>query len=114
MVTMKFLIALAFAAPMLAQNCTWVVTPTSIPISADTNTGTIHVTQTQGSACGNYSASTQTPWLHITSLPAGTPGTDVTFSAEQNLAATPRSGIMTIATQTVTVTQAGASCACRV
>jgi uncharacterized protein (TIGR03437 family) len=111
MVTMKFLIALAFAAPMLAQNCTWVVTPTSFSISADTYTGTVHVTQTQGSACGNYSASTQTPWLHITSLPAGTPGTDVTFSAEQNLAATARSGIMTIATQTVMVTQAGASCA---
>ena len=53
----------------------------------------------------------QTTWLHITSGPSGTPGTDVTFSVDQNLAATPRSGVMTIATQTVTVTQAGASCA---
>jgi uncharacterized protein (TIGR03437 family) len=108
---MRFLIALAFAAPLFAQNCTWVVTPTSFSISADTYTGTVHVTQTQGSACGTYSATTQTPWLHITSQAAGTPGVDVTFSVEQNLAATPRSGIMTIATQTVTVTQAGASCA---
>ena len=48
MVTMRFLIALAFAAPMFAQNCTWVVTPTSFSISADTYTGTVHVTQTLG------------------------------------------------------------------
>ena len=111
--TMKFLIALAFAAPLFAQNCTWVVTPTSFSISADTYTGTVHVTQTSGSSCGNYQATVpvQTSWLHINSGPSGTPGTDVTFSADQNLAATPRSGVMTIATQTVTVTQAGASCA---
>ena len=111
--TMRFLIALAFAAPLFAQNCTWVVTPTSFTISAATYTDTVHVTQTQGSACGTYSASVpvQTNWLHITSLATGTPGTDVTFQVDQNLAATPRSGIMTIATQTVTVTQAGASCA---
>jgi uncharacterized protein (TIGR03437 family) len=71
------------------------------------------VTQTQGSACGTYSATVpvQTPWLHINSGPTGTPGTDVAFSADQNLAATPRSGVMTIATQTVTVTQDGAKCA---
>jgi uncharacterized protein (TIGR03437 family) len=112
-VTMRFLIALAFAAPLYAQTCTWVVTPTSFSISAATYTSTVHVTQTQGSACGTYSATVpvQTSWLHINSGPTGTPGTDVTFSADQNLAATPRSGVMTIATQTVTVTQAGASCA---
>ena len=34
-VTMRFLIALAFAAPLFAQNCTFVVTPTSFHISAD-------------------------------------------------------------------------------
>ena len=105
--TMRFLIALAFAAPLFAQNCTWVVaaplfgqgtcswvvTPTSFNISAATSTDTVHVTQTQGSACGTYSASVpvQTNWLHITSLATGTPGTDVTFQVDQNLAATPRS-----------------------
>ena len=33
-VTMRFLIALAFAAPLFAQNCTFVVNPTSFRISA--------------------------------------------------------------------------------
>jgi uncharacterized protein (TIGR03437 family) len=110
---MRFLLALAFAAPLCAQ-CTYVVDPPSFPnIGAATFTGTVQVTQTPGSACGNYSVSvpTQYPWLHITSGVSGTPGdAGVSFIADANPNATPRSGFMTIALINVTVTQAGANC----
>ncbi|MCX6630646.1 MAG: hypothetical protein NTW28_23770, partial [Candidatus Solibacter sp.] len=110
---MRFLIALVLAAPLFAQPCTYVVTPASFSISAAQTTGTVRVTQTPGSACGNYSATvpTQFPWLHITSPVGGAPGSDVTFTADVNQGAAPRSGLMKIALQDVTVNQAGANCA---
>jgi uncharacterized protein (TIGR03437 family) len=114
MVMMRFLFALAFVAPLLAQNCTYVVDPPSLSIGAATFTGTVHVTQTPGSACGSYTAtvSPTATWLHITSGVSGTPGdSGVTFTAEQNLSASSRAGALFIALQTVTVTQAGANCA---
>src|ERR1035437_4445881 len=108
---MRFLIALAFVAPLFAQPCTYVVNPASFSISAASTPGSILVTQTPGSACGNYSATTQTPWLHITSDVSGAPGSSVTFIADANLSAIPRIGALSIALQTVTVAQAGANCA---
>ena len=109
----RFLAALAFAAPLCAQ-CTYVVDPPSFPnLTAATFTGTVHVTQTPGSACGPYSVSvpTQYPWLHITTGPSGTPGdAGVSFIVDANPNATARSGFMTIALINVTVTQAGANC----
>lgn len=109
---MRFLIALAFAAPLFAQAC-FIVDPPSFRFNAATYTGTVQVTQTPGSACGTYSATVppQFPWLHITSGPSGTPGdSGVSFTAEQNLNATERSGFMVIALTNVTVTQTGANC----
>ena len=114
MVTVKFALALIFAAPLFAQNCTYVVTPASFSISAATTLGTVHVTQTPGSACGNYTATVdliQYPWLHITSGYGGAPGTDVTFTADANLTATASVGVISISgQQNVTVTQAAAIC----
>jgi uncharacterized protein (TIGR03437 family) len=106
---MRFLIALAFAAPLFAQPlCTYVVDPPSFSISAASTPGTVHVTQTPGSACGNFSATTQTPWLHLTSGSVGTPGgPGVTFTADANPLPTQRSGLMVIALTNVVVTQAG-------
>src|ERR1035437_735198 len=110
---MRVLIALAFAAPLFAQSTCFVVDRPSFAITAATFTGTVKVTQAPGSACGgDYTASTQTPWLHITSGPSGTAGdSGVTFVADANLGASPRAGTLSIAVQTVTVTQAGANCA---
>src|ERR1019366_8762034 len=107
---MRFLIALAFVAPLFAQPCTYVVNPASFSISAASTPGSVLVTQT-GSACGNYSATTQTPWLHITSDVSGAPGSSVTFIADANLSAIPRIGVLSIALTNVTVAQAGANCA---
>ena len=105
---MRFLIALAFAAPLCAQTCA-VDPPSFDNISAATFTGTVHVTGT----CGTYSVNvpSQFQWLHITSAVSGTPGdAGVTFIVDQNQGASSRAGFMTIALQTVTITQAGANC----
>jgi len=107
---MRFLAALAFAVPMFAQNCTFVVTPPSFHITAEATPGLVKVTQTAGSACGNYSATVpiETNWLHITSGPSGVVGdSGVTFTADANPGAVARAGSMVIATQVVTVTQDG-------
>jgi uncharacterized protein (TIGR03437 family) len=111
---MRFLIAVAFAAPLCAQ-CTYVVDPPSFnDLSAATFTGTVHVTQTPGSACGPYSVNVpaQYQWLHVApEKVSGTPGDGgVAFTVEQNPNATARSGYMTIALVNVTVVQAGANC----
>ena len=111
MVIMKFAIALVFAAPLFAQTCTYVVTPASFSISAATTPGTFTVTQSAGSACGPYLATTQTPWLHINEPSGGAPGTSISFTADANLSATARTGLISISGQVnVTVTQAGAIC----
>jgi uncharacterized protein (TIGR03437 family) len=113
---MKFLLALAFAAPLFAQttNC-YVVTPPSFNhLSAATYTSTVHVANAPGQACGNYNVNVppQFDWLHIQGdKVSGIPGDlGVSFTVDQNQYATARSGFMTIALQTVTVFQDGAVC----
>ena len=89
----------AFVAP-----CTYSIAPTSQAMPALGGTGTVTVTTT--SACA-WTASSNVPWLTITSGASGTgPGT-VGFSAAVNIAGS-RSGTLTIAGQTFTVTQAAA------
>ena len=108
---MRLLIALAFAAPLFSQTCKYVVTPTVFNITADTTPGTIQVTQTPDSNCGPYLATTSVPWLHIDpNTGGGLPGTFVNFIADANLGAAPRSGIMQVALQNVTVNQGPANC----
>ena len=112
---MKFLLALAFAAPLFAQTNCFTVDPTSFSISAATYTSTVHVANAPGQACGNYNINVlpQFNWLHIQGdKVSGIPGDlGVSFTVDQNPYATARSGFMTIALQTVTVFQAGAVCA---
>ena len=109
---MRFLIALAFAAPLLAQNCEYVVTPSEISVPADGQTpGSILVTEKPGTACGSYLATTSVPWIHIDqNTGGGLPGSKVNFTVDANLGAAPRSGVMTIALKAVIVKQDGAKC----
>ncbi|MEO8596335.1 MAG: BACON domain-containing carbohydrate-binding protein [Candidatus Solibacter sp.] len=108
---MRLLIALAFAAPLFSQTCKYVVTPTVFNIGADTTPGTVQVSQTFDSNCGPYLATTSVPWLHIDpNTGGGLPGSSVNFIADANLGASPRSGVMQIALQNVTVNQGGANC----
>jgi uncharacterized protein (TIGR03437 family) len=109
---MRFLIALALAAPLLAQNCKYVVTPSEFTVpAADQSPRSVLVTQTPGSSCGLYLATTMVPWIHIDpNFSGGLPGTSVNFTVDANLGAAPRSGVMQIALETVAVKQDGAKC----
>ena len=89
----------AFVAP-----CTYSIAPTSQSVPALGGTGTVTVTTT--SACA-WTASSNAPWLTITSGAAGTGNGTVGFSAAVNIAGS-RTGTLTIAGQTFTVTQAAA------
>ena len=84
--------------------CTFSIAPTSQNVPAIGGTGTVTVTTT--SACA-WTASSNAPWLTITSGAAGTGNGSVGFSAAVNIAGS-RNGTLTIAGQTFTVTQAGA------
>lgn len=86
----------AFVAP-----CTYAISPTSQNMPVLGGTGTVTVTTT--SACA-WTASSNAPWLTITSGATGTGSGTVGFSAAANVAGA-RSGTLTIAGQTFTVTQ---------
>ena len=88
----------------VAAPCTFVIAPASQTVPALGGTGTVTVTTT--SACA-WTASSNAPWLTITSGAAGTGNGSVGFSAAVNIAGS-RNGTLTIAGQTFTVTQAGA------
>ena len=87
----------AFVAP-----CSYLIAPTSQSVPAPGGTGTVTVTTT--AACA-WTAISNAPWLNITSGAAGTGNGTVGFSATANTAGA-RTGTLTIAGQTFTVTQA--------
>jgi uncharacterized protein (TIGR03437 family) len=104
--------ALLFTAPLFAQStCTLVVTPSSFAISASTYTADIAVTQPAGSDCGNFSVTSQAPWIHITAGQTGGPVPGkVSFTADSNPSGQSRSAVIRISTQNVTINQDGAAC----
>lgn len=86
----------AFVAP-----CTYSISPTSQTMPVLGGAGTVTVTTT--SAC-TWTATSNAPWLTITSGASGTGNGTVGFTAAVNIAGA-RSGTLTIAGQTFTVTQ---------
>jgi hypothetical protein len=85
----------------VAAPCTYAISPTSQTMPVLGGTGTVTVTTT--SACA-WTATSNAPWLTITSGASGTGNGTVGFSAAVNVAGS-RSGTLTIAGQTFTVTQ---------
>jgi hypothetical protein len=87
-----------------ASGCVFVVAPTSQTIGGGGGSG-LPTTVTTSLGC-SWTATADTSWLHITSGASGTgPGT-VTFTADPySGGGNSRSGNLTIAGQTVTVTQ---------
>jgi len=86
----------------VAPACTYSIAPTSQSFTALGGAGTVAVTTT--SACA-WTASSNATWLTITSGATGTGNGSVGFSVAVNIAGA-RSGTLTIAGQTFTVTQA--------
>jgi hypothetical protein len=86
--------------------CTYAINPTNANVDAGGGTGSVDVTTQDGCS---WTAVSNDDWIHVTSGGSGTgPGT-VDYSVSANTGPE-RTGIMTIAGQTFTVTQAGGGC----
>jgi Zn-dependent metalloprotease len=84
--------------------CSFSITPTSASFAAAGGTGSVSVTATAGCS---WSAASNATFITITSGSSGTGNGTVNYSVANNAATTSRTGTMTIAGQTFTVTQAG-------
>jgi hypothetical protein len=93
----------------LATTCPCNPSLSSTHASFDAPGGSGSVTVTGSGGC-DWIATSQAAWITITAETSGDgPGT-VSYSVAANPSATPRRGTLTIAGQTYTVSQAGASC----
>jgi Zn-dependent metalloprotease len=84
--------------------CTYSINPTSASYAAAGGSGS--VTVTTGSTC-NWTAVSNTTFITITGGASGTGNGTVTYTVASNPGTTSRTGTLTIAGQTFTVTQAG-------
>lgn len=89
-----------------ASGCTYTVAPTSLAVPAAGGARTVAVTAASG--CG-WTATSHADWITITAGASGSGNGAVAFQASA-LSAGSRSSTMTVAGQTVTVTQSAPSC----
>lgn len=87
--------------------CAYSISPGSQPVPAGGGGGTVAVNT--GAEC-SWSAQSNAPWVTVTSGASGTGAGTVAFAAAANGGTLPRTGTMTIAGQTFTVTQDGVPC----
>ena len=81
--------------------CNYSLSAASASLPASASSGTVTISSV---AC-NWAAASNAGWLHLTSGSAGNGNTDVVYSADANTGPA-RTGTLTIADQTLTVTQA--------
>lgn len=93
------------AAFTATQQCTFSINPTSQNFTSSAGSGSVSVTA--GAGC-NWTAASNAAWITVTSGAAGTGNGTVNYSATANTGAA-RTGIVTIAGQTFTVTQEAAN-----
>jgi hypothetical protein len=84
--------------------CSFSISPTSASVAAASSSGTVTVTATAGCS---WTAVSNASFITITSGASGTGNGTVGYSVAANVATTSRTGTLTIAGQTFTVTQAG-------
>jgi hypothetical protein len=85
--------------------CTYQLTPTSVSVPAEGGEATARLDT--ASHC-TWTATSQADWLTVVSGASGSGGVDLRVVASVNTASTARTGVVAIAGQTLTVTQAGA------
>ena len=85
-----------------ASGCTWSIDPASSSVAAGGGTGSVSVTSAAG--CG-WSATSNDPWITVTSGATGSGNGSAGYSVDANPGA-PRSGTITIAGHTFTVNEA--------
>ncbi len=86
--------------------CSYSVTPEARPADASGGNGTIAVMTASGCS---WTAVANNNWLQITSASSGSGNGQVTYTVQPNSSVNSRTGSLTIAGQTFTVNQAGAS-----
>jgi hypothetical protein len=97
----------AFTVTQAAPACSFLIAPTSQPVTAAGGTGMpIGVTTIAGCA---WTATGNVPWITVTAGASGTGSGSVSFSVAANTGAA-RTGTLTIAGQTLTVTQQAVAC----
>jgi hypothetical protein len=94
-------------AVLRAGGCTGTLSGTSASVAAAASAGS-SVSVTTGSTC-TWVATSNVSWITLTAGSAGSGNGNVTYSVAANTSTTPRTGTLTIAGQTFTVTQAGAT-----
>jgi len=85
-----------------APTCTYSINPTSITVGSDKVSG-LTVAVTAGAGC-SWNATSQAGWLHISGTNSGSGNGTVTYNVD-DAKNPPRTGTLTIAGQTLTVTQ---------
>jgi Putative binding domain, N-terminal len=85
-----------------AGSCAYNVTPTSFTVGPISGTRTVSVVA--GTQCG-WSSTPQATWISVTSGASGSGIGAVTFDFEGNPSSTPRTGVLTIGGQSVTISQ---------
>jgi len=86
--------------------CTYSISPTSGTFGASGGSGVVSVTA--GAGC-SWTAASNISWITITSGASGSGGGTAGYSVAANTSSTSRTGTLTVAGQTHTVTQAGAA-----
>ena len=97
-----------FSVNQAAAACTYALAPTSQSVVASGGTGSTAVTRLAG--CAWTGVSNHTSWLTVTSGASGSGTGTVAFSASANPTTSPRTGTITIGSQTFSVNQAAAAC----
>src|SRR5262249_27060435 len=90
-----------------SSSCTFSIAPTSQSFASTGGTGSTNVTA--GAGCP-WSAVANDSWLRITGGASGNGNGSVNYSVDANTSTSPRSGTLTVAGRTFTVTQDGAPC----
>jgi hypothetical protein len=97
----------AFAVAQGGTACTWNLAASSTSVPATLGSGTASVTSPAGCA---WTASSEVPWITLTSGATGSGNGTVSFQTTANPGPSPRAGTITVAGLPFTVNQAGAPC----
>jgi hypothetical protein len=93
-----------------APECHYGLEPTAAAFSSAGGDGHVAVSATSGCA---WTAANSASWITFTSAREGTGNGEVSYTVAPNADATSRAATLTIATETLTVTQAGAAASCQ-
>jgi hypothetical protein len=96
-----------FTVTQAGAACTYAIAPTAAAATSAGGPGSVSVSAASGCV---WTASSNAPWLSITSGASGSANGSVSYNVAANTDTAARSGTLTIAGQAFTVTQAGAAC----